>query len=55
MEAVYAYYKAATSIATATTGTGRQSSNSANIAQAGFVLYAGTPTTNIDSWGMLSA
>ena len=55
MEAVYAYYKAATSIATATTGTGNQSANSANVDQAGFVLYAGTPApTSVESWGFLS-
>jgi hypothetical protein len=54
MEAVYAYYKAATSVATATTGTGNQSGNSANVSQAGFVLYAGTPITSVESWGFLS-
>lgn len=55
MEAVTAYYKAATSIATATTGTGNQSGNSANIAQAGFVLYQTTPgVTSVESWGLLS-
>jgi hypothetical protein len=54
-ENVYMWYLAASSVATATTGTGNQTGNTATSVQVAFVLYAGTPaSTNVESWGTLS-